>query len=53
MVISNTGNVGIGTTNPTTKLHINSSDFATFIKLERTGVGSMGISATNPTGVCC
>jgi len=45
------GNVGIGTTNSTTKLTIESSTYDDFIKFTRTGVGSMGISATNPRGI--
>jgi hypothetical protein len=46
-----TGNVGIGTTSPVSKLTIESSTYDDFIKLTRTGVGSMGISVTNPRGI--
>ena len=51
MVVRSTGNVGIGETNPDTKLHIKSSTYDDFIKLERDGIGAMGISATNPRGI--
>ena len=44
-------NVGIGETSPDTKLHIKSATYDDFIKLERDGIGAMGISATNPTGI--
>ncbi len=43
--------VGIGTTSPSSKLHIESSSYDDFIKLTRTGVGSMGITATSPRGI--
>ena len=46
-----TGSVGIGTTSPSSKLTIESSTYDDFIKLTRTSIGSMGISATNPRGI--
>jgi hypothetical protein len=46
-----TGSVGIGTTSPSSKLTIESSTYDNFIKLTRTSIGSMGISATNPRGI--
>ncbi|MCH9717146.1 MAG: hypothetical protein K0U52_08690, partial [Gammaproteobacteria bacterium] len=51
MTIDSSGNVGINETNPDTKLHIKSSTYDDFIKLERDGIGAMGISATNPRGI--
>jgi len=50
-IVKSSGNVGIGQTSPDTKLHIKSSTYDDFIKLERDGVGAMGISATNPRGI--
>jgi len=47
----NGGNVGIGETSPDTKLHIKSPTYDDFIKLERDGIGAMGISATSPRGI--
>ena len=51
MTINDNSNVGIGTTNPSTKLHITSPSYDDFIILDRSGVGKMGISATNPRGI--
>jgi len=51
LTVLTSGSVGIGTTNPTTKLTIESSTYDDFIKLTRTSVGSMGISATSPRGI--
>ena len=47
----NSGNVGIGTSSPTTKLTVASATFEDHILVERTGVGSMHITATNPHGL--
>jgi hypothetical protein len=51
ITIKSGGSIGIGTTNPTTKLTIESSTYDDFIKFTRTSVGSMGISATSPRGI--
>jgi len=51
MTVNASGSVGIGTTSPASKLTIESSTYDDFIKLTRTSVGSMGISATNPRGI--
>jgi len=49
--ITSSGNVGIGTTNPSAKLHVASSSFQDHLILERTGIGLMHITATNPRGL--
>jgi hypothetical protein len=51
LFVSASGLVGIGTTIPSSKLTIESSTYDDFIRLIRTGVGSMGISVTNPRGI--
>ena len=51
MTINDDSNVGIGITSPTSKLHITSPSYDDFIILDRSGVGTMGISATNPRGI--
>jgi len=51
MTLDASGRLGIGITSPSSKLHIESSTFDDFIKLTRTGIGSMGITATNPRGI--
>jgi hypothetical protein len=46
-----TGNVGIGNSSPTTKLTIASASYQDHLLIDRTGVGSMQITASNPRGL--
>ena len=48
---SGSTNIGIGTTSPGSKLEIASSTFQDHLILNRTGVGLMHITATNPRGL--
>jgi hypothetical protein len=49
--VQDNGNVGIGTTSPGAKLEIASASFQDHLILNRTGVGLMHITATNPRGL--
>jgi hypothetical protein len=44
-------NVGIGNTSPSTKLTIASASYQDHLLIDRTGVGSMQITASNPRGL--
>lgn len=48
---NSSGNVGIGTNSPSTKLTIASSSYQDHLLIDRTGVGSMQITASNPRGL--
>ena len=51
LYVSASGNVGIGTISPTAKLEIASATFQDHLILNRTGIGLMHITATNPRGL--
>ncbi len=47
------GNIGLGTTSPTDKLHASSGDAGTKLRVQNTGTGGAGLVAQNTQGEIC